>query len=619
MKSLFAIFFGMLFVGSSFAEKPPKRIKLSTISLEVPEEVTKGNKISVTTGGLATYAWNRLKTDSSSYYYTYSFRYTNGLFEFRETSKEDIYEWHESTYPKLKKSKEMGFYNEKAFVSIDNPLLKGKLFGITNETKGKVRKITVIYKFNKTTQFIASIKSAYNGPGFLAMQDSLVKMLETVQIDPYLAPEHAALKDPEGLKGQVSHAIIDVPVGLSNDFNNPVTVQCQNGDIIMAFAHSTGTELFRYTKDWQLKHHHSFDMVIHDLIPQGDEYFSLASTEYNKLSYGIYPSLFLSKHSPDGKVQYFNRVFKKFKLRFPGNQVFDYYSRDNVCLEIVDSLGLVYANSERKFSDFQVGQAGAYKLFSTVAGMKKKADKDLWHVSHCFAQKSIADNDYVYLFSLGDNFPRSLSMSKINILLEKDAEDSISFYHEELFKIKGNKGDNYIMDTHMSEPVFFNNRIYLVVETESGAKTNSDQGNSYSSNRGKNDLFLISVDKEGENSETKQITKTKNFEEVNPKLAVHNNQLLIIYTEIKYSSASPFPSMEDRFIYLDEKGRRKTKGAFLPTYYANEEKSDCKMPDSPINRDGNELLKLKDGSVVWIRLLKNTRQIEVVRFQEEEK
>jgi len=619
MKGIILLLILLIIASSAITKERDIRVKLSTVSIELPAEVTKGNQVTVTNGGLASYAWNRLRNDSSAYYYSYSFKYTNGLFEFRETTKEDIYEWHESTYPRFKKTKEKGFYNEKAFVAIQNPVLKGKLFGITNQTKGKVRKITVIYKFNKTTQFIASLKSAYNGQGFLAMQDSLINMLETVKIDPYVAPEHGTVKQSGELQNMVDHFIIDLPLGLSNDFNNPVVAQCQNGDLILAFAHSTGSEIFRITLDLQIKHHYSFDMVLHDIVTYGDDFFSLASTEYNKLTYGVYPSLFLSKHSADCKVQYFNRVFKKFKLRMPGNQVFDFYSRDNVCLEVVDSLGLVYANSERKFADFKIGQAGAYKIFSTEAGMKKKADKDMWHVSHCFAQKSISDKDYIYLFSLGDNFPRALCMSKINILLEKDSTDSVSFFHEELYEIDGSAGDNYIMDSHISEPVIYKDRLYILLETESGAKTDTDFENTYSSNRGRNDLFLISIDKEGENLKTKQITKTKNFEEVNPKLAVHNDLLLIIYTEVKYSSASPIPTMSDRYLYLDEKGRRKSKIHPFNSLYLNEDRADWKMPDSPINRDGNDLLKLKDGSIVWIRLLKNTRQLEYVRIRQEKK
>lgn len=581
--------------------------------MDFPVEVTKGNKLLVTRGGLGQYAHNRLQDDSSAYYYTYSFRYTNGLFEFRETTKEDIYEWHESTYPKFKKGKEQRYYNEKAFLKIQNPVLKDKLWGITNETKGKVRKITVIYKFNKTTQFIASLKTAYNPEGFLAMQDSLINFLETVEVDPYVAPVHESVEQVGDLEGKVDHHIVDVPIGLSNDFNNPVVGQLDNGDVVIAFAHSTGSELFRMNSDMKITHHVHFDKVIHDIIPYGNKFFTLASTDYNKLTWGIYPTLYLSKHGSDCKVLYWNRVFTKQKLKYPGNQVFDYYSRDNVTGEVVDSLGLVYANAETKFPDFQVGQSGAYKIFSTVSGIKKKADKDLWHVSHCFAQKSIADDRHVYLFSLGDMTPRALSLSKVDVLLEKDSTDTSSFFHYELYPIKGNPGDNYIMDSHLSQPVIYQDRLFIILETESGAKTDFDN-NDLSSNRGNNDLFLISCNKSGEDLDVKQLTKTKHIEEVNPKLAVHNDLLLVLYTEVQHSKTTSAPSFQDTYFYVDKKGSRKTKNAPFYSIYEKENADDCKMPDSPTNRDGNDLLMMKDGSVIWIRLLKNTRQLECIRI-----
>ena len=607
-----ALFLLLLFIVSGSLAN---RIKLSTVSIDLPAEVTKGNKVTVTNAGLSQYAWNRLRNDSSTYYYTYSFKYTNGLFEFRETTKEDIYEWHESVYPRFKKRKEQGYYNEKAFLKITNPVLKDKLWGITNETKGKIRKITVIYKFNKTTQFIASLKTAYNPAGFLAMQDSLIHMLETVEIDQYVAPKHEQVEQSGELKDMVKHFIIDLPIGLSNDFNNPVVEQTKNGDLLVAYAHSTGSEIFRIGPDMKIKHHYHFDKIVHDIIPYGEQFFTLASTDYNKLTWGIYPTLYLSKHQSNCEVMYWNRVFKNQKLRFPGNQVFDYYSRDNVCGELVDSIGLVYCNSELKFSDLKVGQAGAYKLFSTVTGIKKKADQDLWHVSHCFAQKSIADDRNVYLFSIGDNDPRSLCLSKIDVLLEKDSLDSTSFFHLDLYKIDGTPGDNYVQDSHISNPVFFHNKLYILLETESGAKTDFDN-NALSSNRGHNDLFLISCTKDGKEIDVKQITKTKHIEEVDPKLVVHNDALLLLYTEVKYSKTATFPTFEDVYLYVDERGSRKTTVEPFNTIYVHEDPKDWKMPDSPINRDGNDLVRLSDGSVIWIRLLKNTRQLECVRISD---
>ena len=158
-----------------------------------------------------------------------------------------------------------------------------------------------------------------------------------------------------------------------------------------------------------------------------------------------------------------------------------------------------------------MGQAGAYKLFSTVSGIKKKADQDLWHVSHCFAQKSVADNRHVYLFSIGDMQPRALCLSKVDVLIEKDSTDSTSFFHLELYPFLGTPGDNYVMDSHISQPVIYHDKLYILLETESGARGKFDN-NEYSSNRAHNDIFLIWCDKDGENIETKQLTKSKNFE-----------------------------------------------------------------------------------------------------------
>ncbi len=592
-----------------------KRIKLSSVSIEVPDAVTAGNKVTVTKGGLSQYAYNRLRTDSSAYYYTYSFRYTNGLFEFRETTKEDIYEWHESVWPKFRKAKEKSYYNEKLFVAIENPVLDGQLWGITNESADKYRKITIIYKFNQTTQFIACLKSAYNPEGFLAMQDSLVKMLETVRIDPYVAPVHQIPGQSGSLAGKIRHELIELPLGLSNDFNNPVAEQLGNGDVVLAFAHSTGSEIFRLNKEWKIVQHEKFTKIVHDIVAYGDEFFTVASTDYNKMTWGIYPSLYLTKHSSDCSPLYWNLVFKRQKLRLPGHQTFDYYSRDNVCIELVDSIGLIYCNSERKFGDFKLGQAGAWKLFSAVGGMKKKADEDLWHVSHCFVQKSVSDERFVYLFSIGDMSPRALCLSKIDVQLEKDSVDTSSFYHLELNKINGPAGDNYILDSHLSNPVIYKNRLFIVLETESDARADYED-NQYSSNRGANDLFLVSCTKSGTDIKVDQITKTKNTEEVNPKLAIHHQQLLLLFTEVTTSKAAPIPVFEDRYLYLDEKGNRKSPIESIETIYLSEKKEDWKMPDSPTNRDGNDLLKLRDGSILWIRLLKNTRQLECVLISE---
>ena len=102
MKHLLLFFFSCISL-LSFSEE----IKLSTVSLEVPNKVTQGNKTSVTNDGVSTYSFTRLRADSTAYVYYYSFKYGKALYEFRETCKADIWEWLESSYnPKTARKKE---------------------------------------------------------------------------------------------------------------------------------------------------------------------------------------------------------------------------------------------------------------------------------------------------------------------------------------------------------------------------------------------------------------------------------------------------------------------------------------------------------------------------------
>ena len=39
------------------------------------------------------------------------------------------------------------------------------------------------------------------------------------------------------------------------------------------------------------------------------------------------------------------------------------------------------------------------------------------------------------------------------------------------------------------------------------------------------------------------------------------------------------------------------------------------MPDSGINRDGSDFVKMSDGRAIWVRLMRNTRQLEVVEIE----
>ncbi len=594
-----------------------RRIKLSSLSFEVPMEVTKGNKVSRSTEGLSSYAWNRLRDDSTSYNYNYSYRYHYGIFEFRESSKEDIYEWLVTEYsPRYTKRKEEKYFNHEVFLNIENGVLKNHLTGITNDARKGIRKLTLVYKLDETTQFLASIKSAGTPDRFLDLQDSLAKILGTIEYTPPTIPKHKGVSQKGELKDKTQHMVINLPMALSNDFNNPVIEKTSDGGMYVVFAHSHGSEIFRLNKNLKIESHEHFGKIIHDIKVHDNEFFSVSSIDYNLLTYGIYPSLYLTKHDKNGKVLFWQTVLKKYKLKKPGDQVFDFYSRDNVCLEIADSVGIVYFNAEKKFMDWQTGQSGAYKTFSLEAGFLKKGEKDLWHVSHCFAQKSIADGDHAYLFSLGDNYPRTLNLSKVNITMHKDSTDTTSFWQEDLFKLSGNPGDNYIGDSHISDPIVYKGKLYIAIETEVGAKAKIED-NPYSVNRGNNDIFLVSCTLEGEDVKVKQITKTKHIEEVNPKIIEHNGLILMVYTEVKYSRVGEPTTFGDKYIYIDERSNRTSSLEDLNSYYHNEIIEDYRMPDSPTNRDGNSMIRLDDGRIIWLRLLKNTRQLEIISFNKD--
>ena len=186
-----------------------------------------------------------------------------------------------------------------------------------------------------------------------------------------------------------------------------------------------------------------------------------------------------------------------------------------------------------------------------------------------------------------------------------------------IYKFSGIEGDNFIHDSHISEPLLIGDQLYIALETEQDAKTENDQ-NYYSRNRGKNDIFLIHCDLEGENVEVKQLTKTKFIEEINPKIIQMGEHILVLYSEAQYSNSGHLPKLTDKYMFVDLKGNRKSTLTDFQSYYIKEEYTDQKMPDSPINRDGNELVKLKDGSVIWIRLLKDTKRLELITIAEPE-
>jgi hypothetical protein len=595
----------------SYAE----RIKLSTISIEVPEKAAAGNVTTKSLDGVSTYSFTRLRADSTAYVYNYSFKLGKALFEFRETSKADIWEWLEPVYkPKTARKKEFKNYQIEKFENLENEVLDMKLQKFRIEYNDGLRKLTLIYKIDETTQFMASVKSAFAPKDFIAAQDSLASWLETVeQKVPKIRP-HKPIEQTGEIKDHISHHIVRLPFALSNDFDNPVVAVTENDDIIVAYGHSDGSEVMILDKDFKLKSNFHYPRIIHDIVTIKGGFFAVSSDDYNLLRYDIYPSLYLTKHKSNGELVFTQSFFKKDNTKMPGSQTFDFYSRDNVCLEIADSIGIVYCTAEKKVGMANVVQQGAYKTFSVQTGFLKKGKKDLWHVSHCFAQKSVQHKDDVFLYSIGDNDPRGLSMSKVNLTMHKDSTDSTSFWHEVLVPFNGILGDNYTADSHISDPIVWNGNIYIALETEENAKTSHDP-NPRSANRGMNDVFIVKCDLNGENKKVTQITKTKYVEEANPKITILGDRMLLIYNEIKYNNNGLAQEISEKYLYLDERMIRQTKAEDLNSYYAQERSKNWKMPDSGINRDGNEFVQLSDGTAIWIRLMRNTRQLEVMAIK----
>ena len=607
MKHLLLFFFSCISL-LSFSEE----IKLSTVSLEVPNKVTQGNKTSVTNDGVSTYSFTRLRADSTAYVYYYSFKYGKALYEFRETCKADIWEWLESSYnPKTARKKEFKNFKIESFENLENDLLDMKLQKFRIEYEDGLRKLTLIYKLDETTQFMASVKSAFSPKDFLAAQDTLVGILETAsQRVPKIKP-HKPVEQIGEIKDHIKHHIVRLPFALSNDFDNPVVAVTPKDNIIVAYAHSDGSEVLILNKEMKLISNFHYPRLIHDIVATKNGFFAVSSDDYNLLRYDIYPSLYLTKHNADGSLVFTQSFFKKDNTKAPGNQTFDFYSRDNVCLEISDSIGIVYCTAEKRVGFANVVQQGAYKTFSVQTGFLKKGKKDLWHVSHCFAQKSVQYKNDVYLYSIGDNDPRGLSLSKVDLTIHKDSTDSTSFWHEVLVPFNGILGDNYTADSHISDPIVWNNNLYIALETEEKAKTNHDP-NPRSANRGMNDVFIVKCDLNGENVDVTQLTKTKFIEEANPKITIVDGRMLVVYNEIKYNNNGLVGEINEKYVYLDERVIRKTKAEDLNSYYVSERSKNIKMPDSGINRDGNEFVQLSDGRVVWVRLMRNTRQLEVI-------
>ena len=261
-----------------------ERIKLSTVSIEVPDAVAVGNKVTKSYEGISTYAWTRLRSDSSSYYYTYSFKHENALFEFRESHRVDIYEAFESIYkPKLATNKENKNYLISVFQHTSNEFMKSSFdYAVVEFDKG-MRKITLIYKVNKTSQFLASMKTMYPVETFIRGQKNLDTILTSAIYEAPTLPEYTKIEQKGELVNRTEHHVIKSPFFLSIDFNNPIVQATPDNGFVAIFAHSAGSEIITVNSKLEISSIAHHDKIIHDFVISDKGFFSVSSTDYNLL------------------------------------------------------------------------------------------------------------------------------------------------------------------------------------------------------------------------------------------------------------------------------------------------------------------------------------------------
>ena len=241
-------------------------VTLSTISFEVPAEAASGNKVILSTDGMSTYAWNRLRQDSASYYYSYSFKLDNALFEFRECHRVDIYEGYETFYkPKFAQSKEAKNFQISRFLNTPNEFLSKSFSSAVVEYDQGMRKLILFYTIDQTGLFLVSVKTKYPVETFLKAQETLNSILITAKhIVPELPAKETIVQKGE-IAGRTKHLAVELPVYVSNDFNNPVVAAHPGGSFVVAFAHATGTELFKVNAGMSVYWHTHHDNISHDI------------------------------------------------------------------------------------------------------------------------------------------------------------------------------------------------------------------------------------------------------------------------------------------------------------------------------------------------------------------
>ncbi|MBL7898162.1 MAG: hypothetical protein JNJ99_06480, partial [Crocinitomicaceae bacterium] len=195
----------LFFSGISMAAE----VTLSTISFDVPAEAAAGNKVILSIDGMSTYAWNRLRQDSASYYYSYSFKLDNALFEFRECHRIDIYEGYETFYkPKFAQSKESKNFQISRFLNTSNEFLNKSFSSAVVEYDQGMRKLILFYKIDQTGLFLVSVKTKYPVETFLKAQETLDSILITAKrVIPEIPSKESIVQKGE-IAGRTKHVAI---------------------------------------------------------------------------------------------------------------------------------------------------------------------------------------------------------------------------------------------------------------------------------------------------------------------------------------------------------------------------------------------------------------------------
>src|SRR5690606_31575973 len=122
---------------------------------------------------------------------------------------------------KLAKNKETKNYLISVFQNTTNEFLKSSFdYAVVEFDKG-MRKITLIYKINKTSQFVASMKTMYPIETFIKAQKNLDTILTSAIYEAPVLPKYDKIVQKGELANRTEHYLLKSPFFLSIDFNNP--------------------------------------------------------------------------------------------------------------------------------------------------------------------------------------------------------------------------------------------------------------------------------------------------------------------------------------------------------------------------------------------------------------